>query len=260
MDASAAAASRAAGIPLAVGERPHDAPAAMSDYELYYWPMPFRGQFIRAILAHAGKRWDEYAADDIAATMHAAPDAQPVPFMGPPMLHDRRAGVWLAQMPAIAYYLAETLDLLPRKVALQALALKVVNDANDVIDELTLDGGRQMWTPRRWKEHVPRLRRWMAIWESTGRRHGLAADAGCLLGGARVGVADPVTATLWDTMSERFPVIGELLDDEAPRVAGLTRRVCALPSIANLRAQTRARFGDAYCGGRIERSMRQVIR
>jgi glutathione S-transferase len=232
----------------------------MSDYELFYWPMPFRDQFIRAILAHAGKGWDEYAEDDVAAMMTAAPDAQPVPFMGPPMLHDRRAGVWIAQMPAIAHYLAETLGLLPRKVALQALALKVVNDANDVIDELTLDGGRQMWTPRRWQAHVPRLRRWMAIWESTGRRHGLAPDAGCLLGGTRVGLADLVTATLWDTMCERFPAIGDLLGEEAPRVASLTRRVCALPAIANLRTQTRARFGDAYCGGQIERSMRQAIR
>ncbi|MEI9905722.1 MAG: hypothetical protein WDN06_18665 [Asticcacaulis sp.] len=27
----------------------------MADYTLIYWPVPFRGQFIRAILGHAGK-------------------------------------------------------------------------------------------------------------------------------------------------------------------------------------------------------------
>lgn len=26
------------------------------------------------------------------------------------------------------------------------MTMKVVNDANDVIDEITLNGGRQMWT------------------------------------------------------------------------------------------------------------------
>lgn len=27
----------------------------MPDYELYYWSVPFRGQFVRAVLAYAGK-------------------------------------------------------------------------------------------------------------------------------------------------------------------------------------------------------------
>ncbi len=29
----------------------------MSDYDLYYWAIPFRGQFVRAVLAYAGKSW-----------------------------------------------------------------------------------------------------------------------------------------------------------------------------------------------------------
>ena len=31
----------------------------MSDYEIYYWSLPFRGQFVRAVLAFAGKTWTE---------------------------------------------------------------------------------------------------------------------------------------------------------------------------------------------------------
>ena len=27
----------------------------MPHYELYYWSVPFRGQFVRAVLAYAGK-------------------------------------------------------------------------------------------------------------------------------------------------------------------------------------------------------------
>ena len=230
----------------------------MSDYQLFYWQMPFRGQFIRAILAWAGRRWDEFDDGAIGKTMSADVARQAIPFKGPPMLVDKRTGFALAQMPAIAFYLGETLGLLPADIEGKALALKVVNDANDVIDEFTIAGGKQMWTPQRWKEFRPRLKRWMAIWEETGRRHRLTAEAGHLLGG-KAGVADIVTATLWGTAGERFPAIGELLDDEAPAVAGLVRRLMAEPALANLAKVSREQFGDSYCGGRIERSMRHVI-
>ncbi len=230
----------------------------MSDYDLHYWQVPFRGQFIRAILAHAGKRWDEHDDGVVAKAMDADVAKQAIPFKGPPMLVDKHAGVALAQMPAIAYYLGETLDLLPASVAGKAWSLKVVNDANDVIDELTQDGGKQMWTPARWKAFLPRLERWMAIFEETGRRHAMTAEAGHLLGG-KPGVADIVTATLWGTLAERFPAIGELLDQHAPAVAGLTRRLMAEPALANLAAVSRERFGDSYCGGEIEKSMRRAI-
>jgi glutathione S-transferase len=231
----------------------------MSDYELYYWQMPFRGQFIRAILAHAGKRWDEFDDEAVSQVMEADVAEQAIPFKGPPMIVDKHSGFALAQMPAIAYWLGETLDLLPGTSTGKALSLKVVNDANDVIDELSLDGGKQMWSPQRWKAFQPRLRRWMAIWDETGRRHGLTADAGHLLGGAKPGVADVVTATLWGTLAEKFPPIGQILDKEAPAVAGLTRRLMAQPALANLAAVSRAQFGDSYCGGNIEKSMRRVI-
>ena len=231
----------------------------MADYELHYWQLPFRGQFIRAILAFAGQRWDEFDDGAIAKAMDDDVRRQPIPFKGPPMLVDKRSGFALAQMPAIAYWLGETLDLLPAGVDAKALSLKVVNDCNDIIDELTIDGGKQMWTPRRWKEFLPRLERWMAIFEETGRRHHLKADAGFLLGGTRPGVADIVTATLWSTAGDRFPTIAKLLAREAPAIAGLTRRMAAEPSLANLARVTREQFGDAWCGGEIEKSLRRVI-
>lgn len=230
----------------------------MSDYALYYWQMPFRGQFIRAILAWAGQRWDEFDDGAVGQAMDADVARQPIPFKGPPMIVDKRSGFALAQMPAIAYWLGETLDLLPASVAGKALTLKVVNDANDVIDELTLDGGKQMWTLQRWTKYQARLKRWMAIWEETGRRHGMTAGAGHLLGG-KAGVADIVTATLWGTVAAHFPAVGALLAREAPAVAGLTRRLMAEPALVNLAAVSRERFGDSYCGGEIEKSMKRVI-
>jgi glutathione S-transferase len=232
----------------------------MSDYELYYWSVPFRGQFVRAVLACAGKTWHEAGDDAIAKLMQAPVKKMPVPFMGPPLLIDNKAGVAIAQMPAIVLYLGETLDLMPATPALRALTLKIVNDANDVIDELTLDGGRQMWTEKRWKAFVPRLKKWMSFWEETGRRHGLAAKSGFLLGGRSPGIADIVTATLWSTMADRFRKIEAMLEKSAPTTAALTRRVAALPPLAALAAKAREDYGDAYCGGRIEASLRKVLR
>lgn len=231
----------------------------MSDYDLYYWPIPFRGQFVRAILTFAGKTWTEADRAAIAELKESPVSEMLVPFMGPPVLVDKKAGVALSQMPAIILYLGETLDLMPVSPTLRALTMKVVNDANDVIDDITLDGGREMWTAAHWEAFAPRLRKWMSLWEETGRRHGLTVDAGFLLGGATPGIADVVTATLWSTMTDRFPSIAAIFDAGAPMTAGLTRRVAALPPLAALADKARVDYGDTYCGGQIEASLRKVL-
>ena len=231
----------------------------MSDYELYYWSVPFRGQFVRAVLAFAGKSWTERGDGAISKLMSGPVKAMPVPFMGPPLLIDKKADIAIAQMPAIVLYLGETLDLMPASPALRAITLKVVLDANDVIDEITLDGGRQMWTKKRWRDFVPRLQKWMSIWEETGRRNGLEMDSGFLLGGGTPGIADLVTATLWSTMADRFAKIDTILEDAAPMTAALTRRIANLPPLAKLAAQARQDYGNAYCGGLIEASLRKIL-
>lgn len=231
----------------------------MPDYDLYYWSVPFRGQFVRAVLAYAGKTWAEGGDAAIAKLMGGAVSDMPVPFMGPPLLVDRKADFAIAEMPAIILYLGETLDLMPATPGLRALTMKVVNDANDVIDDITLDGGREMWTEESWRDFVPRLKRWMSLWEETGRRYGLKADSGYLLGGEAPGLADIVTATLWTTMAERFGRIETILEDAAPMTAALSRRVAKLPSLARLAAKAREDYGEAYCGGQIEASLRRVL-
>jgi glutathione S-transferase len=231
----------------------------MSDYDLYYWSVPFRGQFVRGVLACAGKTWTECGDGAIATLMAGPVGAMPVPFMGPPMLIDKAAGFAIAQMPAIVLYLGETLGLMPATPALRALTMKIVNDANDVIDEITQHGGRRMWTPARWQAFVPRLGKWMSFWEETGRRHGLTPDTGHLLGGDAHGVADIVTAVLWSTLADRFTPIARLLAQTAPMTAALTRRMTRLPALADLAVLARQSYGDAYCGGRIEASLRKVL-
>lgn len=231
----------------------------MSDYAFYYWSVPFRGQFVRAILAYAGKTWTEADDATIMKLMSGSVRDMPVPFMGPPFLIDNNNDFAIAEMPAIVLYLGETLDMMPVTPALRAMTMKTVNDANDVIDELTLDGGREMWTEKRWLDFTPRLRKWMALWEETGRRHGLKSETGYLLGGEEPGIADIVTATLWSTLADHFQNIAVLLEEAAPRTSALSRRVSNLPALAELAASARKDYGDAYCGGEIGNSMKKVL-
>lgn len=231
----------------------------MPDYVLYYWSVPFRGQFVRAVLTYAGKTWAETDDAAISRLMNGPVKHMPVPFMGAPILVDNKADFAIAQMPAILLYLGETLDLMPPTPALRAMTMKTVSDANDVIDEITLDGGREMWTEKRWQDFIPRLKKWMSIWEETGRRHGLEADSGFLLGGERTGIADVVTATLWSTMTDRFKKIETVLVETAPMTAALSRRVSDQPALAKLAAKARLDYGDAYSGGEIGASMQKVL-
>ena len=127
-----------------------------------------------------------------------------------------------------------------------------------MIDDITLDGGRLMWTKPRWKGFLPRLAKWMSLFEETARRRGLTAESGFLFGEAP-GIADIVTATLWSTTGDRFPTLQAMLDETAPLTAALTRRVAALPALAKLAAKARHAYGEAYCGGQIEASLRKVL-
>lgn len=231
----------------------------MADYELLYWSAPFRGQFVRAVLAFAGKSWTEGGDEKISRLMEGDMADMPIPFMGPPVLIDHQDDVAIAEMPAIILYLGETLDLMPATPELRALTIKIVNDANDVIDEITLNGGEKMWTEERWEDFKPRLQKWMRIWEETGRRYGLGEGSGYMLGGEKPGIADVVTATLWTTMTDRFGKIGDLLDEAAPMTAALCRRVSALPALVELAAKARADYGDAYAGGQIGASMAKFL-
>jgi glutathione S-transferase len=231
----------------------------MTDYTLHYWPIPFRGHFPRAALAHAGADWAEAGTEATAEAMDTPVSEQAVPHMAPPMLVDHRRDIAVAQMPAIMAHLGAVLDLMPGDPARDALALKAVLDGNDVLDEITRDGGRQMWDADAWQEFEPRLARWMAIYEETGRRHALTADAGWMLGTEAAGLADLAAWALWSPMTRKLPRLRGMLEREAPAIAGLVARLDETPPLAALREWSDAAWGDSYCGGQIERSLRAVL-
>jgi len=231
----------------------------MPDYTLYYWPLPFRGQFVRAVLAHVHATWDEAGVDVMSALKNAAPAEQLVPHMGPPVLTDHAAGLSLAQMPAILGYLGTRHGLIPDDPARDALTAKIVADANDVLYEMTLHNGAQMWTQQAWNAYRPRLARWMEIFEETGRRHGLTPQTGHLLGTQTPGLADLTAHILWGTLTAKLPSLRPLLDATAPAITGLSDRIAILPEQAELRARSDAAYGDEWCSGQIEASLRAVL-
>ncbi|WP_136660481.1 glutathione S-transferase [Nitratireductor sp. XY-223] len=231
----------------------------MTDYTLYYWPIAFRGQFVRSVLAHVGATWDETDFNAIRALKSKSPAEQPVPHMGPPVLTDHAAALSFSQMPAILHYLGKKHGLMEDDPASEAMTVKIVADANDVLYEITLYNGAQMWTGESWRDFVPRLERWMAMFEETGRRHGMTAEAGYLLGTDKPGIADLATCSLWGTMTEKLPSLRPLLEKAAPAIAGLCDRIAALPEQAELRARSDAEYGELYCAGQIEASLRKVL-
>jgi glutathione S-transferase len=231
----------------------------MVDYTLYYWPIQFRGQFVRAVLAYVDASWNEAGYEETLAQRASELEAQLVPHMGPPLLTDLRKNAHISQMPAILAYLGEKHGLLPDDLALKALCHKVVGDTNDVLYEMTRYNGAQTWTEEAWNEYQPRLQRWMGIFEETGRRHGLTERSGYILGTETTCLADLVTATLWGTMTAKLTPLRPMLETRAPTIAGLSDRIEALPSQANLRRQSDVSYGDAWCGGDIEASIRAVI-
>lgn len=231
----------------------------MVDFTLYYWPIQFRGQFVRAVLAYVAASWNEAGFDETLAQRTADPSAQLIPHMGPPILTDLRQGVHISQMPAILSYLGERYGLFPEAPALRAMCHKVIGDSNDVLYEMTRHNGEQMWTKADWDNYLPRLGRWMAIFEETGHRYGLKARSGFLFGTEAPCLADLVTATLWGTMTAKLPSIRPILETHAPAIAGLSDRIRDIPSQAELRRKSDTSFGDAWCSGQIEASLRAVI-
>ena len=228
--------------------------------KLYYWPIPFRGQAIRALLTYVGAEWEEADSSHVSEMKDLPVDRQAGPFMAPPFLIDEEAGVALSQMSAILVYLADKYDLMPESGIRQAQTIKILTDANDVLDEITLFGGRSMWSEAAWAEFISaRLPRWLDVFERTASDHGATENEGTLLATPTIGLADIVSASLWYTMMDRLPKIAPLVMERAPIIAAHANRFFALPTIAAFDSQQKLVWQDRYCGGQIEDSIRTML-
>jgi len=72
------------------------------------------------------------------------------------------------------------------------MTLKIVNDANDVIERSPrMAGGK--WDRKSWDEFVPRLKKWMSLWEETEAARNEDGTADSYWVAKAPGVADVIT-------------------------------------------------------------------
>ncbi|MFI2812866.1 glutathione S-transferase family protein [Microbulbifer sp. JSM ZJ756] len=232
----------------------------MLEYKLYYWALPFRGNFIQLFLEEVGAQYERHDAGEIYPERSLGIHN---PGMAPPYLYECKSKTYFAQMPACLMHLGREYDYLPRRAETHTLALKTILDCNDVLMEITNSNGQVMWTKSNWEAfRYARLPEWMKVFENTGLRHGLkdggSNGMGFLLG-SRLTVADIATAALFGAMVYSFPELQGDLQENAPHIAGLCQRVEARPNIRRFLAEQREEMGRGYCGGQIEDSLRKMI-
>lgn len=226
-------------------------------YYLYYWDVPFRGIFPRLFLEAVGAKYEYHDASEIYPKKSL--DIYN-PGMAPPYLFDVKNDRYLAQMPAILIHLAREYDYLPKRIETADLALKTILDCHDILTEITNNGGQLMWSHNEWKKfRSDRLHRWMKIFEKTGHEHGLKSDHGFLLGSS-ISVADIATTALFGTMTYSFPELKFDFTKHAPCVSSLCDRIEVRPLIAPFLKKLREEHGRTYCGGKIEKSIREMMK
>nr|WP_255771875.1 glutathione S-transferase family protein [Microbulbifer guangxiensis] len=226
------------------------------DYKLYYWDLPFRGNFIQLMLEDVGAHYQRRDASEIyperSLKIHN-------PGMAPPYLYECKTKTYFAQMPAALMHLGRKYDYLPKRAETHTLALKTILDCNDLLIEISNCNGQVMWERSDWEGfRFGRLPDWMQVFEKTGLSHGLKGQRGFLLGSS-ISVADIATAALFGTLVYSFPQLESDLREHAPHVADLCQRVEARPTIQSLLEKQRQEYGRGYCGGQIERSLRKMI-
>lgn len=226
------------------------------DYKLYYWDLPFRGNFIQLFLEEVGAKYERHDATELYPERSLKIKN---PGMAPPYLYECKSKTYFAQMPAILMHLGREYDYLPKRAETHTLALKTILDSNDVLMEITNFNGMAMWEKSNWEEfRYSRLPDWMKVFERTGLEHGLKGDKGFMLG-ATLTVADIATTALFGTMIHSFPQLKEDLQENAPQIANLCHRVEARPAIKRFLGAQREELGNGYCGGQIEKSLRKMF-
>jgi glutathione S-transferase len=60
-------------------------------------------------------------------------------------------------------------------------------------------------------------------------------------------------------MTWTLPALRPLLETTAPAIAALSDRIAQLPEQEELRVRSDDQYGDEWCGGQIEASLRAVL-
>lgn len=222
-------------------------------FRLYYWPLPFRGCFVSYLFAYRDvPLLEESSLEEIESLMRRPPAGQDVPFVGPPVLRDLETGRTLSQMPAIVLYASRELGLCPEDPFEVSMCMKILMDCNDVLMEICRYNGSFMWERETWHAfRSQRLPRWMEIFEESLRRGFVGQDP--------VSFADIGVFALFGNMTRCLPDLEADLRRHAPGIHALCRRIGSHPSLASYVADEERKYGQLYCGGQIEASIREML-
>lgn len=227
--------------------------ASQPKFQLYYWPLPFRGCFVSYLFAYRDVPLQEVADfEEIGKLKNQDPGEQDIPFMGPPVLRDLETDRALSQMPAIVLYVARELDLMPDDSFDQAMCMKVLMDCNDVLMEICRYNGSSMWEREEWKEfRSQRLPRWLAIFEESLKRGFVGRDS--------VSFADIGVYALFGNMTRCLEDLEADVLSRAPGIHALCQEIGSEPSLAQFVEGQEQQYGKLYCGGQIEKSIRKML-
>jgi len=224
-----------------------------SRFQLHYWPIPFRGCFVRYLFAYRDiALLDGASFESIRDLVGQRPEEQDIPFMGPPVLRDLETGRTLSQMPAIVLYVAHELDFVPDDPFDLAMCMKVLMDCNDVLMEVCRYNGSSMWSREEWTPfRSQRFPRWLRIFEESLQRGYIGKDT--------VSFADIGVYALFGNMIRCLPELEADVLAHAPGIHALCRVIGSRPSLAEYVAGEEREFGKLYCGGQIEESIRTML-
>ncbi len=222
-------------------------------FQLYYWPIPFRGCFVSYLFAYRNEPLlVEDGLEENQNLVSVDPGEQPIPFMGPPVLREIESGRTLSQMPAIVLYVAHELDLLHENPFDVATGVKILMDCNDLLMEICRYNGSYMWTREDWTAfRSQRFPRWLQIFEESLTRE--------LIGKDPVTFADLGVFALFGNMIRCLPQLENDVLENAPGIHALCRKIGSTPSLARYVAQEERDYGRLYCGGQIEDSIRRML-
>ena len=227
---------------------------------IFYWPVPFRGNFIKLLLEDANVPYSVASPKEVSRLVNLEISEQKLAGMAPPYLADEKNDIFLNQTLVIMQYLAKRYGYEPEDQQKCLIAAKVTFDCLDFMSDLTQANGTKMWEYSDWQIfRNERLPRWLEIFEAIGKKHQLKPHSSYLLGTKDPTYADISVLALLATIQQCLPELLTNIKAHAPHISSLIDRLSRRARIKVFLDRQKQALGNLYCGGDIERSIREMI-
>mmetsp|Transcript_11074 Transcript_11074/g.23757 ORF Transcript_11074/g.23757 Transcript_11074/m.23757 type:complete len:278 (-) Transcript_11074:3607-4440(-) len=243
-----------------------------AEWELVYWPVTFRGNFVRVLFEHAGVAYQDTGSfESNMKLMSLPPHEQPLPFVGPPVLRNKKTGFALSQTAAIVAYLGKKLGYDPSDLETSALALKIVLDCLDILGEISLSNGAQMWTRESWasfRGEGKRLDSWLKNLEASAQRFGggttsaqksVPSSEVWMLGTPTASIADLALFALLEQLVRNMPPLKSDVLRAAPLCWSIVERLAAQQNLRSFIQKQTAQLPRRFCAPKIQASIYAMI-